>query len=66
MPVYYRCKSCGEEHPSPIGFGDRQSFETNSMSGNKFQCPTSGKSASYDKGDMVWRDRPNPSKGSRP
>jgi len=58
MPVYYRCKKCKEEHPAPIGVGDRQSFETSSISGNKFQCPKTGKMASYDKKDMVWRDRP--------
>ncbi len=58
MPAYYRCKNCGEEHPSPIGFGDRKSFETSSMSGNQFECPKTRKTASYDKKDMVWRDRP--------
>jgi len=64
MAVYFKCKSCGDEHPSPIGFGDRRSFETSSLMNNGFQCPVTGQMASYDKKDMVWRDSsasPSPS-----
>jgi hypothetical protein len=57
MPVYYKCKVCGSEHPSPIGFGDKKSFETSQMRGNSFQCPKTGQMASYDKENMVWRDK---------
>jgi len=57
MAVFYRCKICGEEHPSPIGFGDRHSFDTSVMKDNWFQCPKTGKSASYDKKDMFWKNQ---------
>ena len=57
MPVYYRCKICGKEHPSPIGFGDKKSFETSSLNNNGFQCPETGKIATYDKKDMFWKER---------
>lgn len=56
MPVYYKCKICGKEHPSPIAFGDKQSFERSTLKNNSFQCPKTGKSATYDKEDMVWKD----------
>jgi hypothetical protein len=56
MTVYYRCKICGENHPSPIGFGDKKSFETSTLENNSYQCPKTGKSAVYDKKDMFWKD----------
>lgn len=58
MAVYYKCKVCHGEHSSPIAFGDRPSFDTSSMSGNSFQCPKTGRSATYDKKDMYWKDEP--------
>jgi len=57
MPVYYRCKACGKEHPSPIGFGDKRSFETTTLENNSFQCPEKRRSDNYDKKDMFWKDK---------
>ncbi len=54
MAVYYKCKVCGEEHKSPIAFGDKKSFESSVLVGNAFQCPKTGKVAGYDKKDMFW------------
>jgi len=56
MAVYYKCKICGEEHPSPIAFGDKASFDTATLKGNNLQCPETGKFAIYDKEDMFWKD----------
>ena len=56
MAVYYKCKICGEEHKSPIAFGDKKSFESSTLVNNKFQCPKTRKLASYDKKDMLWKE----------
>jgi len=56
MAVYYRCKLCGEEHPSPIAFRDKGSFESATIQSNTFQCPKTKQSASYDKDDMFWKE----------
>lgn len=56
MAVYYKCKICGEEHPSPIVFNDKKSFQSSTLTGNSFQCPKTGKLESYDKEDMLWKD----------
>lgn len=56
MPVYYKCKVCGNDHPSPIAFGDKGSFDSGTLAGNSFQCPEKGESALYDKEDMFWKD----------
>ncbi len=56
MAVFFKCKSCGQLHPSPIAFGDKKSFDTSTMQNNQFQCPKTSKMASYDKKDMVWKD----------
>lgn len=56
MPVFFKCKLCGQQHPSPIAFGDKRSFDTSNLNDNKFQCPKTGKMASYDKKDMTWKD----------
>lgn len=56
MAVYYRCKICGEEHPSPIAFGDKESFESATIRNNTFQCPKTGQFASYNKEDMFWKE----------
>ena len=57
MPVYFRCKSCEGEHPSPIQM-DKNSFEnpTNIIQNNSFQCPQTRQMAVYDKEDMFWKD----------
>lgn len=56
MAVFFKCKSCGQLHPSPIAFGDKKSFDAASLSGNGLQCPKTGKMDTYDKKDMVWKD----------
>ena len=56
MAVFFKCKSCSQLHASPIAFGDKKSFDTSTMQNNQFQCPKTGKMASYDKKDMVWKD----------
>jgi hypothetical protein len=54
--MFFKCKSCGSLHPSPIAFGDKKSFDTASLVGNRFHCPKTGKLDTYDKKDMVLRD----------
>jgi len=56
MAVHYRCKICGKEHKSPIGFSDKETFEKNPVGSNTFSCPKTGKSATYDKKDMFWKE----------
>lgn len=56
MSVYFRCKVCGNSHPSPIGFGSKNSFDTAALTNNQFQCPKTGKVASYDKADVFWKE----------
>ncbi len=56
MAVYFRCKSCGGEHPSPIAFGDKLSFETSTLTSNSFHCLKTQQMATYDKKDMFWKD----------
>jgi hypothetical protein len=57
MTVLFKCKICGEEHKSPIAFGNKQSFDSTNLSNNVFPCPKTGKPASYDKKDMFWKDK---------
>lgn len=57
MAVFFKCKICGEEHESPIAFGSKESFDSSSLSNNIFQCPKTGKPASYDKKDMLWKEK---------
>jgi hypothetical protein len=56
MAVFFKCKICGQEHKSPIAFGNKQSFDSSSLSNNVFQCAKTGKPASYDKKDMFWKE----------
>lgn len=55
MPLYFRCKSCGEEHLSPIVFPDRLALSRTHLSRNLFICPENDGAARYDKGDLYWR-----------
>lgn len=54
--VYYTCRICGEEHRSPIAFGDERSFKSSTLVGNRFRCPKTEELASYDKEDMFWKE----------
>jgi hypothetical protein len=56
MPVYYTCKMCGGEHPSPMVLRDEEAFDSSTLWGDSFQCPVKGESALYDKEDMFWQD----------
>lgn len=56
MAVLFRCKICGGNHKSPIGFGDKRSFDSARLSNNVFECPKTGRPASYDKKEMFWQD----------
>jgi hypothetical protein len=60
MPVYYKCKICGSEHPSPIVFPDEESFDRSTLLGESFQCPIKQESAAYEKEDMFWQDKVTP------
>ena len=57
MPIYFRCKNCDEEHPSPTQV-DRYTFEdpTFISQDNSLQCPKTGQSALYSKEDMFWKE----------
>ncbi len=60
MPVYYKCKICEREHPSPLVYRDEESFDSSILLGEMFQCPEKGESALYDKEDMFWQDEESP------
>ena len=57
MPIYFRCKNCDEEHPSPTQV-DRNTFEDPNfiIQDNSLQCPKTNQSALYSKEDMFWKD----------
>jgi len=56
MSVYFKCKSCHDEHRSPAGFVDRLSFDASPMRDALFTCHDTGRTNSYAKKDMYWRD----------
>lgn len=56
MSVYFKCKSCHDEHQSPAGFLDRASFDATPMRDALFTCHGTGRTNSYAKNDMYWRD----------
>ena len=56
MSVYYKCKICEDEHPSPIAFDDKRAFDNSTSMPLMFQCPVKEESAIYDKEDMFWKD----------
>ena len=56
VAVYYRCKICGKDHRSEVQLGNKKSFESSQLASNKFRCPNTGKSATYDKKDMLWKE----------
>lgn len=55
MPLYYRCKSCGDEHLSPIVFPDKRSYTRSHLTRNLFICPGTKGAARYGKPDLYWR-----------
>ena len=58
MAVYYRCKICGEDHPSPIAFEDQTTFESSTLEQDSFVCPHTHQMETYGKQDMYWKDEP--------
>jgi hypothetical protein len=56
MSVYFKCKSCQEEHSSPAGFFDTASFDASPMREALFTCQGTGRTNSYVRKDMYWRD----------
>jgi hypothetical protein len=56
MSVYFKCKSCQHEHRSPAGFLDRGSFDASPMRDALLTCPGTGRTNSYVRKDMYWRD----------
>ena len=41
--ISIRCLNCRQWFPSPIYFGDRESFDTSILFGNIAECPHCGK-----------------------
>ncbi len=60
MPVYYKCKICGSEHPSQIVFLDEVSFANSASENIALKCPIKLVTATYHKGDMSWQDNVTP------
>ena len=56
MPVYYKCKICGDEHLSPVVLREEEAFDSSTLWDQNFRCPVKGESALYDKEDMFWQD----------
>ena len=53
--IEIRCSHCSTWFPSPIFFGDSESFETSTMYGNTVSCPSCGKMTSCNKENMRVR-----------
>jgi hypothetical protein len=60
MPVYYKCKICGNEHPSPIVFPDEMSFNNSAFENTVFKCSIRFQKATYHKEDIFWQDKVTP------
>ena len=60
MPVYYKYKICGSEHPSPIVFPDEISFDNSALENIAFKCSIKLETATYRKQDMFWQDKVTP------
>ncbi len=50
------CKNCSAVFPSPIAFGDRQSFETSTLEGNTVTCPKCGAVVPCNKENMIFKE----------
>ena len=55
MPVFYKCKICGEKHPSPVAY-TKESLDSSTITGQIFKCPKTGQAAKYDLIDLFWED----------
>jgi hypothetical protein len=56
MPAFFKCKSCGQEHPVPFLLTDKRVFDSLLLSSFNLQCPTTGAYRPYEKRELVWRD----------
>lgn len=56
MSVYYRCKLCRNEHPSPVPFAEKIYFDASATLDLGFECPETGESARYNRTDLLWKD----------
>jgi hypothetical protein len=56
MPVYFKCKICGEKHPSPVAF-TKESFEESTIFSHTFKCPKTGQATKYDLIDMFLGEK---------
>jgi hypothetical protein len=54
MPVFFKCKNCGQEHLCPLFFPDEKSFSLGKFGTNSFSCPVTFKTSTYDKKEMFW------------
>ncbi|MDD3901987.1 MAG: hypothetical protein PHX22_12260 [Dysgonamonadaceae bacterium] len=50
--VQVQCMFCKGWFRSPFGFGDTQSFESSTLTGNKAQCPNCGNITDSNKENM--------------
>jgi len=50
------CSKCKAMFPSPIAFGDKKSFETSTLVGNKVTCPKCGNSVPCNKENMIFKE----------
>jgi len=56
MAVHYRCKRCGETHPSPVPFAEKLYFDAAVTLDLEFECPKLEETAVYNKTDMFWKE----------
>jgi len=54
MPVFFRCKNCGQEHLSPLYYPDESSFTAERLGTMTLPCPVTTKTAAYEQRDMYW------------
>ena len=61
MPAFFKCKNCGQDHPSPLYFCDEISFVRDQWGLISLSCPVTQKTSAYGKRDMFWlRDERRP------
>ena len=50
------CTNCRAVFPSPIAFGDRESFETSKLEKNTVTCPKCGAVVPCNKENMIFKE----------
>lgn len=53
--VYFRCRSCGGDHPAPIQVSDPRMLRRTHLSTNIFVCPVRDLSARYSIEHLFWK-----------